>query len=81
MFLGFDDLITNLVQAGFGNSDATITLGISGVGAGFTMQRMPASTSVVPDFEPLVGRRILVPQQHSAAADSATASRPQLVQW
>ncbi len=58
-----------------------MTLGISGVGDGFTMQRSPASTSVVPDFEPLVGRRIFVPQQHSASAEAATASRPQLVQW
>lgn len=58
-----------------------MTDGKSGVGDGFTMQRMPASTSVCPDFEPLVGRRIFVPQQHNAPASAATASMPQLVQW
>lgn len=58
-----------------------MTDGKSGVGAGLTMHRTPASTSVVPDFDPLVGLRIFVPQQHNTPASTPTASMPQLVQW
>lgn len=76
-----DDQIVDLVHPVIGASIAMMTDGKSGVGVGLTAQRICASTSVIPDFEPLVGRRILVPQQHKASAPGATASKPQLVQW
>lgn len=76
-----DDQIANLVYPTGPTSIAMMTDGKSGVGDGFTTHFNPALISVVPDFEPLVGRRILVPQQHKASAPGATASRPQLVQW